>query len=96
MRNTIAFIDGNFITMAYVNDGKIVAQTIDGATDIDTYQVPIATNVDRDKVSADENSYIVHWYDDFFLVYGNQQINNRSLLDQSIRTVFFANKVAFQ
>jgi len=95
-RNTIAFIDGNLITMAYVNDGKIVAQTIDGPDDIDSYEVPIATNIQRDKVSADENTYIVHWYDDFFLVYGNQQINNRSLLDQNIRTVFFANKVAFQ
>ena len=95
-RNTIAFSDGDFITMAYVNDGKISAKTIDGATDIESYEVPIATNIQRDKVSADENSYIVRWYDDFFLVYGNQQINNRSLMDQNIRTVFFSNKVAFQ
>jgi len=95
-RNTIAFIDGDFITMAYVNDGKINAQTIDETVDIDSYSVPIETNVKRDRITVDENAFIVHWYDDFFLVYGNQQINNRSLSDQSIRTVFFANKVAFQ
>jgi len=82
--------------MAYVNQGKIEAQTIEGTADIESYEVPIETNIQRDRISADENSYIVHWYDDFFLVYGNQQINNRSLSDQSIRTVFFANKVAFQ
>lgn len=96
VRNTIAFIDGDFITMAYVNDGKIFAKTIDETVDIDSYSVPIETNIKRDKITVDENAFIVHWYDDFFLVYGNQQIKNRSLTDQSIRTVFFANKVAFQ
>lgn len=95
-RNTIAFIDGDFITMAYVNNGKIHAQTIDESADIASYEVPIETNIDRDRISEDKNTYITHWYDDFFLIYGNQQINNRSLSDQNIRTVFFVNKVAFQ
>ena len=95
-RNTIAFIDGSFITMAYVNNGNIIAQTIDENVDIDAYEVPIETNIQRDRVSADKNSFIEHWYGDFFLVYGNEQINNRSLTDKNIRTVFFVNKVAFQ
>ena len=82
--------------MAYVNNGNIIAQTIDENVDIDAYEVPIETNIQRDRVSADKNSFIEHWYGDFFLVYGNEQINNRSLTDKNIRTVFFVNKVAFQ
>lgn len=95
-RNTTVFKDEDFIIMAYVNDGKIITQTIDENVDIGSQEVLIESKASRERVTTDENTFLTHWYDDFFLVYGYQQVNNRSMGDQSIRTVFFANKVAFQ
>lgn len=95
-RNSIVFPDGDFVSMAYVNDGKIISQTIEGPVDIGYTETMIETKFDKDRISGDENNNIVYWYDDFYLIYGYQKVNNRSLGDQSIRTVFYANKVAFQ
>lgn len=95
-RNSIVFPDGNFISMAYINDGKILSQTIEGPVDIGYTETVIETKFDKDRISGDEHNNIVHWYEDFYLIYGYQKVNNRSLGDQSIRTVFYANKVAFQ
>jgi hypothetical protein len=95
-RNSIVFPDGDFVSMAYINDGKIISQTIEGPVDIGYAETMIETKFDRDRISADESNNIVHWYDNYFLVYGYQKVNNRTLGDQGIRTVFYANKVAFQ
>lgn len=95
-RNSIVFPDGDFVSMAYINEGKIISQTIEGPVDIGYTETVIETKFDRDRIAGDENNNIVHWYDDYFLVYGYQKVNNRSLGDQGIRTVFYANKVAFQ
>lgn len=94
-RNSIVFEDGNFVSMAYVNNGKVMAQTIEGPIDIGSTEANIETKLDKDRISMDDNNRIVHWYDDFFLIYGYQKINNRTLGDQSIRTVFYANKIAY-
>jgi hypothetical protein len=95
-RNSIVFPDGDFVSMAYINDGKIISQTIEGPVDIGYGETLIETKFDKDRVSGDEHNNIVHWYEDFYLIYGYQKVNNRSLGDQGIRTVFYANKVAFQ
>jgi hypothetical protein len=89
------FPDDEFISMAYINTGKIYAQTIDGATDLNKEATTIESQFQKDFVTEDENNAIVQWYDDYFLVYGYQKIRNRSLGDQSTRTVFYANKVAY-
>ena len=95
-RNSIVFQDGNFISMAYVNNGKVVSQTIEGPIDIGSAEIEIDTKLKKDRITADESNFIVPWYDDFFLIYGYQKLNNRTLGDQSIRTVFYANKIAYQ
>ena len=94
-RNSLVFQDGNFVTMAYVNDGKVIAQTIEGPVDIGASEIEIDTKLSRDRVSDDESNNIVYWYDDFYLIYGYQKLNNRTLGDQSTRTVFYANKIAY-
>jgi hypothetical protein len=95
-RNSTVFEDGNFVSIAYVNNGKIFLQTIEGPVDIGSADVQIETKLNKDRVSADDNNHIIHWYDDFFLTYGYQKINNRTLGDQSIRTVFYTNKIAYK
>ena len=95
-RNSVVFEDDNYITMAYINDGYIVSQIIEGPADIDRSKMKIGTDFPQDRVSQDENNRIVRWYDDYFLIYGYQKLKNRTLGEQSIRVVFYANKIAYR
>ncbi len=94
--NTAIFEDDNLITMAYVNEGKIHTQTIEGPVDIGREESAIETNFSKDRIAEDVNNFIKPWYGDYFLIYGYQKLKNRALEDQSTRTVFYANKVAYK
>mgnify|MGYP001123540931 CR=1 FL=1 len=96
MLQPVVFQDNNFISMAYVNNGKVYSQTVEGPIDIGASEIEIETKLKKDRISGDESNYIIPWYDDFFLIYGYQKLNNRTLGDQSVRTVFYANKIAYQ
>ncbi len=95
-RNSVVFEDDNYIAMAYVNDGYIVSQIIEGPADIDRSKMKIGTDFPQDRVSQDENNRILRWYDDYFLIYGYQKLKNRTLGEQSTRVVFYANKIAYR
>jgi hypothetical protein len=89
------FEDNRFLSMAYVSKGKLHSKTIDGSLDINEDEVSLETQFPKDRVTEDENNSIVHWYDNYFLVYGYQRLKNRTMNEQPVRTVFFANKVAY-
>lgn len=95
-RNSVVFEDESYITMAYVNNGNVVSQTVEGPADIDRSKMKIGTNFPQDRVSQDENNHIVSWYGDYFLIYGYQKLKNRTLDEQSTRAVFYANKIAYR
>lgn len=95
-RHTVIFKNENFVTAAYVNDGKVHSKTFEGKLDIDSDETSIATNFNKDRVVEDENNHIVKWFDNYFLIYGYQKINNRSLTKQNERTIFFINKIAYK
>lgn len=95
-RHTSIFKNDNFVTAAYVNDGKIYSKIFEGPLDIDSDETVIATNFKKDNVVEDDNNHIVKWYDNYFLIYGYQKINNRSLSKQNERTIFFINKIAYK
>ncbi|MBC8319446.1 MAG: hypothetical protein H8E34_01855 [Bacteroidetes bacterium] len=95
-RNSVVFEDANYITMAYVNNGYVVSQTIVGPVDIDRSRMKIGTDFPQDRVSQDENNHIVSWYDDYFLIYGYQKLKNRTLGDDATRVVFYANKITYR
>jgi hypothetical protein len=83
--------------LAYVTKGELVSQSFEKSKDIgEREKIKIETVFKKDRVVEDENNQIVHWYDDYFLVFGYQRIKNRALEDKSNRTVFFINKVAFK
>ncbi len=94
--NVIVFKDGNYISMAYVNEGKVHSYTIEGPVDIAREESEIITNFTKDRIASDAYNFIKHWYGDYFLIYGYQKLKNRTLADQSTRTVFYANKVAYK
>ena len=95
-RHTSIFKDDHFVTAAYVNQGRIYSQTFDQSIDMDSDESMIASNHQKDRVVEDENNHIINWYDNYFLVYGYQKINNRSLSKQNERITFYLNKVAFK
>ncbi len=89
--------DGNKMILAYIKGDKIVAQTIEGPADIGKRkEVKIAPKFVRDRVIQSDNSRIIHWYDNYYLVFGYQKLKNRTMKDQDYRTVFYLNKVAFE
>lgn len=95
-RHTLIFEDNEFTIAAYVNNGKIYSKVFDGPMDIDSDQSSIATNHNKDRIVEDENNHIINWFDDYFLIYGYQKINNRTLTKQNERTIFYLNKVAYK
>ncbi len=95
-RNSIVFSDGDYVTTAYVNNGEVVSQTIEGPSYIDRSKMKIGTNFPSDRITQDENNRILRWYDDYFLIYGYQKVKNRTLDDQSTRMIFYANKIAYK
>lgn len=95
-RQSIVFNDDEFISIAYVNKGKIFIQTIEGPVDIGAAVTDIETKLSKDRISDDQFNQIKHWYDDYFLVYGYQKLKNRTLDDKSVRTAFYVNKLAYK
>jgi hypothetical protein len=95
-QNVAIFDDEDYISMAYVNGGKVHSQTIEGPVDIGREEAVIETNLSKDRIEEDANNFIEPWYGDYFLIYGYQKLKNRTLEDKSTRTVFYANKVAYK
>ncbi len=93
----LTVVDPPFLTMVYVTKGELISQTFERSKDLsDREKIKIETVFKKDRIIEDENNRIVHWYGDFYLIYGYQKIKNRSNTDKSTRTVFFMNKVAFK
>lgn len=95
-RNSIMVVDSPWLTMGYVNDGKIFSKTMEGGITISTDDSPVAPFFNRDRIAQDEDNFILHWYGQYYLIYGEEIIRNRALSEQDSRTVFYVNKVAFQ
>lgn len=95
-RHSLVFEDGNNVTATYVNNGKIFARTYDGKIDIGIDESDIASANEKDRIVQDENNHIEKWYNDYFIIYGYQKINNRSLSKKDERIIFYLNKVAYK
>ena len=95
-RHSLVFSENQFVTAAYVNNGRVYSEVFDGSMDIDSDESIIATNDGKDRIDRDENNFIKQWYDGYFLIYGYQKILNRSLSKQNERTIFYLNKIAYK
>lgn len=94
-RQSTVFEDEGLISIAYVSNGKVFLKTIEGQVDIGTADTPIVTKIEHDRVTSSHFNHILHWYDNYYLIYGYQKLKNRSLNEQNIRTVFYINKIAY-
>lgn len=95
-RHSFVFADGEYVNALYVNEGKIFSKLIKQSIDVNKDEIIIASGNSKDRIVEDENNHIMKWYDNFFLIYGYQKINNRSLSRKNERIVFYMNKVAYK
>jgi hypothetical protein len=92
----IRYDQGNNIVMAYLSEGKIASKIISNDQVIEkTDYSPIEMEYPNDKLLSETKSKIVHWYGNFFLCYGYQEIKNISLERNNKRLVFYFNKIRF-
>ncbi len=93
----LVYPDSTIVTLAYVSEGQIITQDIYRDKKLDAVEkVNIASRYSRDRPVGAGESLMIHWYDRYFLVYGYQQLKNRALQNQPLRTVFYVNKVTLQ
>jgi len=92
----ILYDQGNNFVMAYLSEGKIASKIIHNDVVIEKLDVsPIELEYPNDKLLSETKSRIVHWYGNFFLGYGYQEIKNVSLERNNKRLVFYFNKIRF-
>jgi hypothetical protein len=92
----IQYDQGDNFVLAYLGDGKIASKIIhhdEVIEKLDFSQVEL--QYPNDKLLSETKSRMVHWYNNFFLCYGYQEIKNVSLDRNNKRLVFYFNKVRF-
>ncbi len=95
-KHIISFNDNSDLILAYCTQNKIASEIyFNGNVVGDFNYVDIKSKYPKDKVMEDVNSYMVEWYDKYFLCFGYQEIRNNSLPDKNKRSVFYVNKIAF-
>ncbi len=95
-KHIIYYFDKNDMILAYNSEGKIASKIFENGEVVgDREYSEIDSMYPKDKIIDDENSNIIHWYNNYFICYGNQEIKNNSLPKLNKRTVFYMNKVAF-
>jgi hypothetical protein len=92
----IQYDQGNSFVMAYLSEGKIASKIIhkdEVVEKLDFSQIEL--EYPNDKLLSETKSRMVHWYNNFFLCYGYQEIKNVALERNNKRLVFFFNKIRF-
>ncbi len=93
----LVYPDSSVVTLAYVSQGQIITQDIYHDKKLDAREkVNIVSRYSRDRAVGSGENKIIHWYGHYFLVFGYQELKNRALQNQPLRTVFYVNKVALQ
>lgn len=85
----------DLIKLVFASGNNIISKSIDfnGFILQDIKSEEIQTNFEGDKVKS-SFSNINHWYENFFIAYGNQKIKN--LDDKTRRRVYFFQKIKFE
>lgn len=95
-KKVMSWNDGDDMVLSYVSEGKIVSKVIDKNVTLDPLSTAdIATLSPRDRIAQDSNSHIESWYNDYFIIYGYQNIKNNYIDNRKNIYVFYINKIAF-
>lgn len=91
-----AWEDPEGLVLAYASEGKIVSKLINGSTTVDAIgQSEVEPISPRDRVYNDVNSVIEPWYNQYFIVYGYQNIRNSYVSSRGNKNVFYVSKMAY-
>jgi hypothetical protein len=87
---------GDNEVLAYLSDGKIGYKIIKGGTTVEkTDYTDVDLSLPEDRLINETRSRMVHWYDNYFLCFGYQEIKNLSYTGNATKLVFYCNKVRF-
>ena len=90
-----SFVSGEELAFFYSNQNKIFYKITGGNSEGGpTQSIQLESKYKGDKVMEDLESKMIHWYGNYFLCYGYQQVKNNRLAE-SKRTIFFFSKLAF-
>ncbi len=88
--------DSTALMLSYVDGDRIAYKIIDKGQNLTSVSYAKVEPLNRhDKVQKESNSYILPWYNDYFLVYGYQTVRNSYSSDRS-KNIFYLSKVAFR
>ena len=92
----VVYPNGNNLVLCYVSDGKIGSKII---RENNVQEKLDFTTIDRlypdDKILSETKGMLSHWYGNFFLSYGYQEIKNIALETNNKRLVFYFSKLRF-
>jgi len=87
---------GDEIILTYLSEGKIACSIIRNSETIEKSSFSdLELMSANDKLLAESGSTMVHWYANYFICYGYQEIRDISKGGNDKRMVFFCNKVQF-
>ena len=83
------------LALFYCNENKIHYKIVDAESKGNAAQnIALESTYKGDKVTEDLGSRMVHWYDNYFISYGYQNIKNNRVSGGK-RTIFYFSKLAF-
>jgi len=92
----VTYLSGDDLVLCYVSDGKIGSKII---RDNEVVEKLDFTAIDmlnpEDKLLSETKSGMAHWYGNYFLSYGYQEIKNISLENNNKRLVFYFSKIRY-
>lgn len=89
-------VDSTNLMLSYVDDDRIAYKMISKGQNLSTISYVKVEPLHRhDKVQKESSSYIMPWYNDYFLVSGYQTIRNSYSSDKA-KNIFYLSKMAFR
>lgn len=89
-------VDSTNLMLCYVDADRIAYKMINKGQNLTNISFSKVEPLHRhDKVQKESNSYIMPWYNDYFLVYGYQTIRNSYSSDKA-KNIFYLSKLAFR
>jgi hypothetical protein len=85
--------------LVYTKDATVRSKIIKGETVIDSDRnIPVDSGQKGDKIRKTDSDAISHWFDNYYLAWGDQKIINTSSStpeNRGKRSIFFLNKITF-
>ena len=85
---------GNSLILAYPDEEKIISKTIENGKIIhENETIEVMPQNLKERARWTEDNSIIAWYDNHFLAYGFQRIENKENPEVKSREVFYINKI---